>query len=266
MTLFRSSSAIAALVVAAGVVTGCGHVESAAEAKSTGTRQLFPDDQWRHRVGETRFTVTMSNVSPPDAMRGPDGTPHAAGMSHGIFAIHRSASPIVTPGTTIDAATGIGALAEDGNVRPPQLYLWRHPDVLEGGIFYKPVGAERDEELWPGKTYEFVVTADPGDRLSLATMLMQSNDALYATGERGIALFDGGGTPISGDVTDQLLLWDMGTERNQVCGFGPDAGMFQAYQGDGPREREPVRLIEEADVGCVYPAAPAVLSVIVRPG
>ena len=54
----------------------------------------------------------------------------------------------------------------------------------------------------------------PGDRLSLTTMMGQSNDWFYAPVESGIPLFENG-NPISGDITSQIILWDAGTEVNQ---------------------------------------------------
>ena len=50
------------------------------------------------------------------------------------------------------------------------------------------------------------------DRLSFATMYVQSNDLFLAPGDTGIALFIDE-QPISGDVTALVRLWDAGTER-----------------------------------------------------
>ena len=38
----------------------------------------------------------------------------------------------------------------------------------------------------------------------------------------GISVFDNGGDPISGDITDQVFLWDACTEANQEPGLGTD--------------------------------------------
>jgi hypothetical protein len=45
-------------------------------------------------------------------------------------------------------------------------------------------------------------------------MFGQSNDLFYSN-DRPIALFDGAGKPVGGDMTLQLSLWDAGTELNE---------------------------------------------------
>jgi len=42
----------------------------------------------------------------------------------------------------------------------------------------------------PGGSYQFNFTANPGEKLSLATMFVQSNDLFYAPNGMGINLFD----------------------------------------------------------------------------
>ena len=71
----------------------------------------------------------------------------------------------------------------------------------------------------PGKAYAFEITASPGDSLSFATMVAESNDLFFATANGGIALFEGN-QPISGDVTRYVALWDAGTEQNEPLGEG----------------------------------------------
>jgi len=241
--------------------TGAMPLQSPVEKAGVGIN-VPPPDTWRHRTGSTQFVVRIENVSAPDATRNPHGTPYPAGMSHGVYAVYSRGAPIFAPGEPADPDSGLEALAEDGNVRPMQAALWLDPNVVEAGIFYQPVGATKDEELWPGKVYEFSFTANPGDKLSFATMLMQSNDAIYAPEGGGIDLFDEAGRPISGDITDRIALWDAGTEKNQAGGFGPDAGMFQSGQDTGPDETRPVRPMDDG-----YPYVPAteVLKVTITP-
>jgi hypothetical protein len=50
-------------------------------------------------------------------------------------------------------------------------------------------------------------------------MLVHSNDLFYAFGDAGIALFNNG-TAVTGDVTSQIQLWDVGTEVNEFPGAG----------------------------------------------
>ena len=236
--------------------------ERAEDALSAQGRMDSIPDSWRRRKGATTFTVRIENISPPDAMVESHSKSWPAGMSHGNYAVYHRGSPLFEPGKPAVPGSGLEELAEDGNVRSLQAYLFRHPDVLEGGIFYKPVGAAKDEELWPGKVYEFEVAANPGDMLSFATMLMQSNDAFYGPADGAIALFDEAGRPISGDISSRIIVWDAGTEVNQKGGFGPDAGMFQRGQNTGPAEHAPVQPIND---GYYYPPGEAVLRVTISP-
>lgn len=253
------------LLIAGCAVNGSKSTRSAAKAGNVTQFQggvIKYDDHWRDRVGDATFTVKITNISPSDALTGPDGSPMPAGMSHVLYAVHRGKSPIITPGKVVDPRSGMRALAEDGDVRPPRRAMWNNPEVIEGGIAYRNPETGEIQELMPGNSFVFTVTADPGDRLSLATMLMQSNDAVYGSDGSGISLFDSHGQPISGDVVRELTLWDFGTEKNELGGFGPNAGMFQGKPGDGERENEPIRPIED---GYEYPPPEEVLEVIVTP-
>ncbi|MGI9628715.1 MAG: spondin domain-containing protein, partial [Longimicrobiales bacterium] len=69
-----------------------------------------------------------------------------------------------------------------------------------------------------------------GHNLHFATMFVQSNDLFYAPDGEGIALYDGAGAPITGDVTDQVMLWDAGTEADEEPGVGAN----QAPRQGGP--------------------------------
>jgi len=102
---------------------------------------------------------------------------------------------------------------------------------FQSGLASVPVGSTDGGPILPGGSYEITFNAgtnvtpgDGGTRLSFLTMFVQSNDLFLAPGEEGIALYDNGtpigqGAPV--DVTDQVSLWDAGTEVNEVTG-GPD--------------------------------------------
>lgn len=214
------------------------------------------------RDGATVFTLRMENIAQYDSMIFSDGSSQAAGMSHGVYAVHPEGWPVYEPGEESLSASGLERLAEDGNVRPMQAYLETHPDVLESGIFYKPVGWETDGELWPGEVYVVKFSADPGDKLSIATMLMQSNDLIYGPIDGRLELFDDGGRPISGDISAQFELYDAGTELNEDPKFGPNVGLNQKGLDTGPSESEPVRLVND---GFDYPSAPEVLRITIEP-
>jgi hypothetical protein len=98
----------------------------------------------------------------------------------------------------------------------------------------------------PGKSYRFSFEASPGHRLSFATMYVQSNDGFYAPPDSGLPLYSGT-TPVTGNVTSQISLWDAGTEVNQQPGSGPDQAPRQSGPNTGPSERANVDLINTRD-------------------
>lgn len=92
-----------------------------------------------------------------------------------------------------------------------------------------PFDATEPGPALPGSGYEFVVPR-AASNLSFATMFVQTNDWFWSAGPGGLALTDVDGTPVAGDVTDQISLWDAGTEADQTPGEGAD----QAPRQDGP--------------------------------
>jgi hypothetical protein len=115
------------------------------------------------------------------------------------------------------------------------------------GIIGVPVGATARRPAMPGEAFEFVVKANPGDVLSFATMYGQSNDSFFGPAEAGIALYDESGNPVSGDVTDQVLLWDAGTEVNEPLGEGPNQAPRQSSPDAGEVENGTVEIVEPND-------------------
>ena len=120
-------------------------------------------------------------------------------------------------------------------------------DHLKSGTFATPVDATDPGPLAPGDAYEFTFTAGPHHRLSFATMFGQSNDWFFAPEEGSLALYDGD-TPISGDITAQVALWDAGTEVDEEPAVGPHTGPNQSSSTDGPGAADPddtVRLVPD---------------------
>ncbi len=110
--------------------------------------------------------------------------------------------------------------------------------------------------IGPGQAYEVRFGAAPGHFLSFATMMVQSNDLFYAPAGAGIDLYPSG-TPLSGDVTDQVMLWDAGTEANEEPGLGMNQAPRQAGPDTGPADSDnTVRLVDD---GYTYPAVAEVI-------
>ena len=164
-------------------------------------------------------------------------------LSGSALADHHEA---VTFSVTIDNISGIGLFENTG-------------------VAAVPVDGEGAGPALPGGAYEFDIQAQPGDTLSFATMLAQSNDLFFAPDERGIALYDQDGQPIGGDVSDQVELWDAGTEVNQPIGEGDQQAPRQAGPNTGADEMGVVQLVSDLDDGLAYPAAAEIIAVTVKP-
>jgi hypothetical protein len=110
----------------------------------------------------------------------------------------------------------------------------------------------------PGGAFEFTFSATKGMKLNLIMMYGQSNDLFYAP-DASIDLF-ANGKPLSGDITDKILLWDAGTEVNQAPGLGADQGPRQKGPNTGADENGVVRLVKD---GFTYPATKDVLRITI---
>ena len=172
-------------------------------------------------------------------------------LSPGAFAAHSDA--IQPFSLNREASDGLEDIAEDGSPGTLAETLGGSDAVTDGGTFGGgplPPVAEGDTSI----TFTvFAAEPDleedvPGDRLSIATMHIQSNDFFYAFDPAGLPLFDDGGEPISGDVTGALSLYDARTEQNQENGVGINQAPRQPGPDTGPSESGPVeRITDEFD-------------------
>ena len=71
--------------------------------------------------------------------------------------------------------------------------------------------------------------------------------------------------PIDGDVTEEVGLYDAGTEENQEPGVGEDQVQHQDGPNTGPTEDEPVRLVSDLDEHYDLPDTEDVIKVTVEP-
>lgn len=93
-------------------------------------------------------------------------------------------------------------------------------------------------------------------------MMVRSNDLFYGFAPGGLALFDADGQPVSGDVTDQIYLWDAGTETNEHPGAGPNQAPRQSGADTGADEGG---VVMHVDDDFSYPGVSDVVRVIVTP-
>ena len=193
--------------------------------------------------GATTFTIKITNVSQNDTLKVPGGAAIKAPIAPGVFLID-PARAVFASGKA--ASAELQALAEDGNFEPLQKVLvakfGAHAGMFAPGL-------------------EFTVTAKPGDRLSFATMFVQSNDKFYAPAGGSLALFDANGKPVSGNLTASVGLFDAGTEMDQQPGAGADQAPRQKAADQGADQNG---VVAAANDGFAYPAVADVIRLEVK--
>ena len=187
----------------------------------------------------------------------------AVPLAPGVAVVHSNQVSLFTEGSA-DAGLGLEALAEDGNPASLVTSLTGLADVGSVTVFNTPVGAAGPAPIFPGESYQVTFTAEPGDRLSFATMFVQSNDLFYAFDPAGLALFNAMGEAVMGDVTSSVNLWDAGTEMNQWPAVGPDQAPRQAGADTG--DADSANMVRMVDDGFVYPATGQVIQVTLTIG
>ena len=173
--------------------------------------------------GIAEYLVRVSGVTTP--------------LAPGVAVVLDNGTLLFTAGGP-DDGTGLEGLAEDGNAGP-------YADSNGGTVFAIPSDANEPGPLLPGQSYTVEIEAEAGQNLSLATMLVQSNDWFFSLGAEGIALFDTDGTPVSGDITALVSVWDAGTEIDQTPGTWPDQAPRQAGPDTGADDPDSsIRLVD----------------------
>ena len=192
----------------------------------------------------TKFKVRVENISNPEGMTASNGEKFPFALSPGMFLLSEDNAALFREGKP--ARNGLEMQAEDGDPSGlvGSLMTMHHSSNLNG-VFNTPLGAMMAGPIRPGDAYEFTFTAAPGMKLYMAQMFGQSNDWFYAPGRLGIALFDGKGNPLSRDITDQLYLWDAGTEKDEEIGIGPNQGPRQKGPNTGEAERGVIHRVED---------------------
>ncbi len=225
-------------------------------------------------------TVRVENAAPVDFYPDDASTNGAVWFTPGAYAVHTGENPVYTAGEV--ASVGLEALAEAG---PPTGFegepglvdeLGDSMDVVHAGA-YTPEDTVADPNdpmgevpgappIAPGGAFEFDVEAEPGHRLSLASMFVPSNDVFVSADSAGIPLWPEDGGPVDGDVSDHLLFLDAGTEPNaEPPGFGPDQAPAQDAPAQGDDENGVVRPLSAVDDGHDYPAVTDAIRVTLTP-
>ena len=208
----------------------------------------------------TKFTVRIENTTKPDAFTASNGVKWSLAYSPGTAVVHTENAPIFSAGKK-DRGKGLEAQSEDGDPGMLAKSLKGAKGIKSVAVFNTPVGASGPGPITPGAAYEVIVSALPGERLSLTLMMGQSNDWFYAPAESGIELFKDG-KAISGDITSQIMLWDVGTEVDQEAGIGSEQGPRQKGPNTGKAENGVVKKVAD---GKSYADAPSVMRVTIKP-
>lgn len=182
-------------------------------------------------------------------------------LAPGAWAVHTGSGVLFVNGQA-DLGNGLEAVAEDGDPSTLIASLGANADVSSSGVFNTPVGASSPGPAFPTDVYMFTVVAIPGEKLSFATMFIQSNDLFFAPADSGVELFSSTGVAISGDVTQMFMLWDGGTEVNQEPGIGMSQAPRQSGPNSGTSENGSVRVVND---GFTYPAVGSVIRVTITP-
>ena len=190
----------------------------------------------------TVFDVTVRNIADVSA-------PEMA-FSPGVFVAHTDPATTYMEGHPQlfkegrpNLFNGLEALAEDGNPDPLYGYIstagWMSEIPVGGsyGVFDTPVDAPGPRVLRPGEEFHFSVDATPDTPfLSLATMLVQSNDWFVATPANGVPLFDDDRNPVSGTIP--VHVFDAGTEADEPLGVGTHQAPRQNGPNSGPADED----------------------------
>jgi hypothetical protein len=212
-------------------------------------------------VAGTRFTITVENISKGEVLKLSSGKTAPFVSAPVLWTVHTgSVNPIFIAGQR-DTGIGLETLAETGDPAPLLTSLQGAAGIVAVGADDRPVGSDAGGPILPGQSYRFEVTASPGQTLSLAWMFGQSNDLFYSN-DRPIALFDGRGGAVAGDMTLQLALWDAGTEVNEEPGLGAAQGPRQATPDAGTAERQGIAHVRDR---FTYPRTADVLRLTITP-
>ncbi len=92
--------------------------------------------------------------------------------------------------------------------------------------------------------------AEDGDPNALFS---ESNDWFYCGNAQGSSLFNADGTPMNGEVTAEVGLWDAGAKQNEEPGLGSNQAPRQGRPDTGKSRNDPVSAVTS-------PQAPSVMS------
>ena len=179
-------------------------------------------------------------------------------LTPGLLHVHQSGQPLFTASQP-DRGLGLKQLA-NGNPQPLFDNLQKHnptPTPQPSApaqtsrviIFDTPTNLTTPAPIKPGESYEITFTARPGDHLSFATMLVETNDFFFAPNGWGVPLYDNAGQPRTLNVTRYTNMFDAGTEANERPGSGDHQPARQPTPNSGPADPNPAVRFAHDDFG-----------------
>ena len=236
----------------------------------TSTTPIAPGVWVVHTMDNPLFEVGMADFGSGLKGLAEDGDPsslaghldmnsgYVSPLAPGAWAVHASSTMPIFTDMSSDMGEGLENLAENGDPSTLATSLMGKTGVKSSGAFSIPGGSSGPGPLLPGNSYEFTFEAQEGDYLSFATMLVHTNDLFFSPSDMGIALFPGG-KAVSGNITSSIMLYDAGTEPNEL----PGVGIHQpARLNGGSAENGSVRTVDDM---YTYPAVSSVVKITITP-
>lgn len=210
-------------------------------APFTDSTRAYPAANRVARVSVTRgtdgsFAITVTNTSGA-------GSSITTGISPVFYAVHDKTWSLFEEGKP--ASRGLEGIAEDGDAPGLAEEHRGAGGILTTGAATVANGAAKAGGAPPGGSFTFQVKPDTAHRfLSIATMLGESNDAFLGFGKSGVALLEESGMPrdveaIADEFARRLIVWDAGTELNEVPGAGGNQGPRQGKPNTGSVDPTP---------------------------
>ena len=180
--------------------------------------------------GISGVSVSLSGTESASGSTGADGTFTVSSLRMGSYTVTISGYDerrYVFDPTSQSVTVGLGASASadftgmigeiDFTVRIENVSMPKQ--FTFSGMLATPLGETMDD-MAPGMSYGFNFDATPGMSVSFAAGLMGSDGMFFGPDGMGIALWNADGTQVTGDVTDQVMLWHMGD--NVAAAMGDD--------------------------------------------
>jgi Spondin_N len=197
--------------------------------------------------------ITFENTS--------GGTPYPAALSPVLWAVHDDSVTLFD--ADMPASPSLEILAEDADASALLGDLMGLAGVVETDVDVMPLGT--------GASFTITVSPDAASsRLSIAAMVIPSNDTFIALGGGGVALVDDGGDPLSAAALETAInaalgAWESGTEANQAGAAGRDQVPRQADDNTGANEGNGQVRSSEDDLIWAWPDANQIVLITVAP-